>query len=131
MLPNGVVDWVTVFQHPEVGFMTNVERADTSEKLHACVHVIVEALFSRDSDEEVRLTFTASIDDLFKHGDSNLISQKVKINLLLSRIMYDREERALKHAEMKGRQELEGEDQRLELEDDDPLLALSDLADGG
>lgn len=110
--------------------MSNVERADTSEKLQSCMLVIVESLFSRKDDEEVRRTFMASIDELFNHSAGDLVSQKVKINLLLSRIMYDREERAHKYAEMKAQQAIEGSDQRLELDDeDDPLLALSDLID--
>lgn len=123
ILPNGSVDWQTVFMHPEVGFMTNVEKADTPEKLKACMHIVVVSLFSRDSDADVRAQFMASIDELFSGKATSLAAKKAKINLLLTRIMYDREDRAIKYQEMQAQKKAGEADQRLE--EDDPLLALS------
>ncbi len=126
MLPNGAVDWHLVFNHPDVGFMSNVERADTPEKLQSIMHIIVVSLFSRDSDVHVRRTFLASIDELFKGKATSLQAKKAKINLLLSRIMYDREDRALKYLEIQAQNKAVESDQRLEK--DDPLKALSEIS---
>lgn len=124
-LANGSVDWSTVFQHPESGLMVNVERADSIEKLQACMHVIVEALFSRDSDAVIRRSFLASIKELFSRRGGNLVSKKAKINLLLSRIMYDRQERAQLYAEQQAGK-VDGEaEQRLKT--DDPMQVLKDI----
>ena len=124
-LPNGSVDWASVFQHPENGLMANVERADSTEKLQACMHVIVEALFSRDSDADIRRSFLASIEELFTRGGGNLVSKKAKINLLLSRIMYDREERAHLYAQQQANKQDGKTEQRLKK--DDPLQALKQI----
>jgi hypothetical protein len=125
LLENGAVDWAIVFQHPDVGFMANVERADTPEKLQACMHVIIVSLFSRDSDVNVRRSFLASIDELFTGKATSLIAKKAKINLLLSRIMYDREDRAKAYADMKAAEKKGEPDQRLI--EDDPLKALQEI----
>jgi hypothetical protein len=127
ILPDGSVDWQTVFMHPEVGFMTTVEKADTPEKLKACMHIVVVSLFSRDNDADVRRQFMASIDELFSGKATTLQAKKAKINLLLSRIMYDREERAHKYKQMQANKKEDQPDQRLE--EDDPLLALSEITD--
>jgi hypothetical protein len=124
-LPNGSVDWASVFQHPENGLMANIERADSTEKLQACMHVIVSALFSRDSDADVRRSFLASIDELFTRGSKKLVSQKAKINLLLSRIMYDREERAHLYAQQQANKKDDKPEQRLK--EDDPLQVLKEI----
>ncbi len=121
-LPNGSVDWVTVFQHPETGLMVNVERADTPEKLKACMHVVLHALFSRDSDASVRRTFLASTNEMFTGKGTTLEAKKAKMNLLLTRIMYDREDRARAYAELQAKEKDPQEEQRLE--EDDPLQAL-------
>ncbi len=124
-LPGGSVDWLTVFQHPETGLMTNVERADTPKKLQACMHVILHALFSRDSDASVRRTFLASTNELFTGKGSTLEAKKAKISLLLTRIMYDREERAHAYAELQASKKDPKDEQRLE--EDDPLKALKEI----
>ncbi|MBL6941338.1 MAG: hypothetical protein ISR53_04200 [Rhodospirillales bacterium] len=119
------MDWASVFQHPESGLMVNVERADSTEKLQACMHVIIGALFSRDSDADVRRSFLASIEELFSRGGGNLVSQKAKINLLLSRIMYDREERAHLYAQQQANKQAGKAEARLK--EDDPLQALKEI----
>lgn len=101
--------------------MANVERADSIEKLEACMHVIIEALFSRAGDAALRRSFLASINDLFTRGGGNLVSKKAKINLLLSRIMYDRQERAEQYA----RKQAGKDDQRMK--EDDPLKVLMEI----
>lgn len=126
-LANGAVDWSQAFLHPEDGLMANVERADSSEKLQACMHVIIAALFSRDDDADLRRSFVASIDQLFPPGGGRLVAQKAKSKLLLGRIMYDREDRARQYADAKAASKHDEAEQRLK--QDDPLLALSEISD--
>ena len=80
ILPNGAVDWQKVYQHPETGLKANVERVDTQGKIKACMHVIVDALFSRDSNAGVGRSFLASINELFTGKRTTLVAKKAKIN---------------------------------------------------
>ena len=124
-LPNGTVDWPQVFLHPQNGLMASIDEADTSDKLQACMHVIVNSLFSRDSDADVRRTFIAKTDELFIKRGHTLESQKAKINLVLCSIMYDREERAELYAKQQAEKKSAVSEQRLKT--DDPLKALNEL----
>jgi len=105
--------------------MVIVEQADSKEKLKACMNAIVNALFSRDSDAIVRRSFLASIKEIFAKGGGNLSPLKAKINLLLGRIMYDREERAQLYAKQLAKSQNGETEQRLK--EDDPLQVLKDL----
>lgn len=105
--------------------MVNVERADSIEKLEACMHVIIEALFSRASDAALRRSFLASMKELFTLSGGNLVSKKAKINLMLSRIMYDRQERAQLYAQLQAGKADKDTEQRLE--EDDPLKVLEEI----
>ena len=80
ILPNGAVDWQKVYQHPEAGLKANVERVDTQGKIKACMHVIVDALFSRDSGAGVGRSFLASINELFTGKRTTLVAKKAKIS---------------------------------------------------
>ena len=80
ILPNGVVDWQKVYQHPETGLKTNVERVGTQGKIKGCMHVIVDALFSRDSGAGVGRSFLASINGLFTGKRTTLVAKKAKIS---------------------------------------------------
>lgn len=124
-LPSGAVDWQKVFQHPETGLTANVERADTPEKLKACMHVVIDALFSRDSDADVRRDFLASINELFTGKKTSLNAKKTKINMLLNRIMHDRQYRAQKYLEMQAKKQAGETNQRMD--EDDPLKALEEI----
>jgi len=104
--------------------MVTVERADSPEKLQACMNIIVEALFSRANDADVRRSFTASVKELFSRKGT-LVAKKAKINILLSRIMYDRQERAQLYAQQQAGKVDEQAEQRLK--EDDPLQALKEI----
>ncbi len=63
-LPDGSVDWMTVFQAPRVGFLPMIEQSDTCEKLRACFLLIIDSLFTRNADEDVRQTYYETAADL-------------------------------------------------------------------
>ncbi len=59
-----VTDWEDVFENPEHGLIPLVSQARTIESLKKCLLVIVESLFSRDSDARFRETYSRKLDDI-------------------------------------------------------------------
>lgn len=91
-LPDGTVDWMTVFQDPKAGLISLIEQADTSDKLRACFVYVIDSLFPRDEDEDVRETYYAVLDETFQgaSGAKALGAQKTKIRMVMMRVMNDR-----------------------------------------
>ena len=56
-MPDGTVDWMAAFQYPETGLVSLIEQADTSDKLRACFITVIDSLFSRKNDADVRQTY--------------------------------------------------------------------------
>lgn len=103
-LPDGTVDWMTVFQDPKAGLISLIEQADTSDKLRACFVYVIDSLFPREEDEEVRGTYYAVLDETFKGGDGvkALGGQKTKIRMVMMRVMNDRIKVAREYAAKKA-----------------------------
>ena len=103
---DGTVDWVLVFEDSETGLIPLVERADTADKLLACVHVIVQSLFVRDEDKANRRAFLKNLEALIeRHNDrhygdaADLGFLRDNIAILLRSMKTDRIEKARAAAE--------------------------------
>ena len=105
---------MTVFQAPNVGFIPMIEQADTCEKLHACFLLIIDSLFTRAGDADVRQAYHATAADLFggANDEQALSGQKVKLRMVMMRVMNDRTKRAQEYVEAKARAAAETEDAR-------------------
>ena len=127
---DGTVDWVLVFEDPDTGLIPLIQRADTSDKLVSCVHLVVQSLFTRDEDGPVRKAYLTTLDTLIQrhldlHPDSSedLTLLKTNISALLRSIKTDRIERARAFANGKTERATE-EERRAEID-----LALKGLED--
>lgn len=65
-MPDGSVDWMTVFQLPKVGFFPFMERAGTCEKLRECFLLIIDSLFTRIGDVDILATYHKTAEELFR-----------------------------------------------------------------
>ncbi len=101
-LPDGTVDWMTVFQDPKTGLISLLELSDTSDKLRDCFRYIIDALFTRDDDAEVRQNYYDILRETFDVdcGADALGGQKIKIRMVMMRVMNDRIKLAREYAEM-------------------------------
>lgn len=113
-LPDGTVDWMTVFQAPQTGLIALIEQADTSEKLRDCFAYLIQVLFSRDDDEELRQSYLEILQETFKGpgGGNALRAQKTKIRMVMMRLMNDRIRLAREHARSPAQQVEDGDDNR-------------------
>lgn len=91
-LPDGTVDWMTVFQDPKTGLISLIEQADTSSKLRACFVYVIDSLFSRPDDEDIRETYYVVLEETFQGASDAkaLGAQKTKIRMVMMRVMNDR-----------------------------------------
>ena len=110
-LPDGTVDWMTVFQAPQTGLIALIEQAATSEKLRDCFAYLITVLFSRDDDEEIRQSYFEILKETFQGpgGESALRAQKTKIRMVMNRLMNDRIKLAREYALAKAKRAEEGE----------------------
>jgi hypothetical protein len=125
-LRDGTIDWMTVFQAPKTGLIAQIEQSTTSAQLKACFAVIIEALFSRKGDGEVRDVYYATSEELFGDAtdDSLLAAQKVKLRMIMMRVMNERMQRSRAHALVTAGAGTAADEARLA--GDDPLSALKD-----
>lgn len=65
-MPDGSVDWMTVFQLPKVGFLPFMERAGTCEKLRECFLLIIDSLFTRIGDVDILATYHKTAEEFFR-----------------------------------------------------------------
>jgi hypothetical protein len=64
-MPDGSVDWMTVFQLPKVGFLPFMERAGTCEKPCECFLLIIDLLFTRIGDVDILATYHKTAEEFF------------------------------------------------------------------
>ena len=91
-MPDGTVDWMAVIQNPETGLVSLIEQADTSDKLRACFITVIDALFSRKNDADVRQTYYDILADTIPDDveRQSLDAEKPKLRLVMNRVMNDR-----------------------------------------
>lgn len=113
-LPDGTVDWMTVFQAPQTGLIALIEQADTSEKLRNCFAYLIQVLFSRDGDEEIRQSYFKILKETFQGpgNDSALNAQKTKIRMVMMRLMNDRIKLAREYVLAKSQETDDSDDAR-------------------
>jgi hypothetical protein len=89
---SGTINWFTVFTDPENGFIPLLMSADDSDKLRDCFELIINQLFSRKTDEEIRSKNMNLAEELFRNseGKSNLSGQKTRLRVIMDRIMNER-----------------------------------------
>jgi hypothetical protein len=68
-----VTDWADVFEHADHGLIPLVLQARSIDALKKCLLVIVESLFSRDSDAGFRHSYSAKLDDILPSGEMRVI----------------------------------------------------------
>ena len=129
-LPDDTIDWMTVFQAPGTGLIAQLEQATTSAQLKACFTVVINALFSRKNDAEIRTAFLTSADELFgeqvdETDDSDLGAQQVKLRMIMMRLMNERMQRSRAHTAVKTGTGSARDEARLA--DDNQLAALDDV----
>lgn len=123
-LPDGTIDWMTVFQAPGTGLIAQIEQARTSAQLKACFGVIINALFSRKNDVEIREAFLKSSEELFgeEPDDEDLGAFQIKLRMIMMRLMNERIQRSRAHVAVKaGKGSAEDE---ARLAGDNPLAVL-------
>jgi hypothetical protein len=105
-LSDGTVDWMTVFQDPKLGLIPLINQSDTSDKLRDCFRYVINALFARDNDTEVRETYYGILDETFDLDEEDaadaLGGQKIKIRMVMMRVMNDRIQLAREYAALKA-----------------------------
>ena len=68
-----VTDWEDVFEHADHGLIPLVLQARSIDALKKCLLVIVESLFSRDSDAGFRNSYSAKLDGILPSGEIQII----------------------------------------------------------
>jgi hypothetical protein len=132
-LPNGTVDWKTVFEHPETGMIRLLEAARKPETLIDCTAMIIQALFTRDSDEDLRSKYIQKLATVATSDMGNFSAISAKTTEILHGIKNDRIEGAAKWAAQKAEtepdKEKSGEErkQRLSQTLDDIEIIFADV----
>ena len=103
-MPDGTVDWMAAFQYPETGLVSLIEQADTSDKLRACFITVIDSLFSRKNDADVRQTYYDILADTIPDDAELQVleAEKLKIRLVMNRVMNDRIIRSRDYAARKA-----------------------------
>ncbi len=96
-LPDGTVDWMSVFQAPDNGLIALIGQANTSKKLKNCFTFTINSLFSRDADKDIRQSYADILEKTFQ-GASALDAQKTKIRMVMLRLMNDRMKKSRENA---------------------------------
>lgn len=63
--PSGGIDWETVFEHPDSGLIPLVCLSNTPKKLQAVTTLLVEQLFLRDGDAQIRKDYRMHLAEIF------------------------------------------------------------------
>lgn len=60
-LPNGTLDWESIFEAPDTGLISLIEAARKSKTLIDCTAMIIQTLFTREGDEDIRAKYTREL----------------------------------------------------------------------
>ena len=91
-LPDGSIDWMTVFQAPDTGLTAMIDQADTSAKLRDCFAYLIDVLFPKENDRRIHDSYWEILEETFQTGPgaNALKGQKIKIRMVMTRVMNDR-----------------------------------------
>lgn len=90
-LPDGSIDWMTVFQAPDTGLIAMIDQADTSAKLRDCFAYLIDVLFPKENDRRIHDSYWEILEETFQTGSgaNALKGQKIKIRMVMTRVMND------------------------------------------
>ncbi len=97
-LPNGTVDWETVFETPPNGLIHLIENANKPNLVIDCTAMIIQTLFARESDEVMRGKFTKNLINISTVNDTDLVKTISETVIVLRGIKDDRIIRAAEWA---------------------------------
>ncbi len=97
-LPDGTVDWETVFENPDDGLIQLIEAARKSKTLIDCTAMIIQTLFTRNGDEDVRAKYTQKLAIIATSDLDDLSGIASKTTTILRAIKDDRIKRAAEWA---------------------------------
>ena len=97
-LSNGTVDWETVFEDPDTGLIRLIEAARQSKTLIDCTAMIIQTLFTRDSDEDVRTQYTKKLAIVATSDVDDVSGMATHTSAILRSIKDDRIKRAAEWA---------------------------------
>ena len=91
-LPDGNIDWMTVFQAPDTGLVAMIDQSDTSAKLRDCFACLIDVLFPKEVDKKIHDNYGEILEETFQSGSGAcaLKGQKIKIRMVMMRVMNDR-----------------------------------------
>lgn len=102
---DGTVDWEFVFENPENGLIPIIEQARKPETLIDCTAMIVQSLFTRDGDEDIRARYTQELATLALSNSVDLHTRAERASEMLREIKDDRIERAYEWSNHKAERE--------------------------
>ena len=105
-LPNGTVDWELVFEAPDTGLIQLIEAARQSKTLIDCTAMIIQTLFTRDGDEDVRTQYTKKLAIVAVSEVDDVSGMATHTSAILRSIKDDRIKRAAEWAIHKQEREV-------------------------
>ena len=93
----GTIDWETVFESPDTGFIAMVEQSSAVFILEKCCELIIESLFNREGDEDFRVAYLEQMQQTLKIQKTlgaELDAQKAAIIEILRVVKVNRQQRA-------------------------------------
>lgn len=125
---DGTVDWDTVFEDPDIGLITYVERAKSLVALGQCAHVIVQSLFIRAEDGPYRDAFNKMVDEIISSSaEQDAEHARETLLKLIREIKANRAKHARHYLETGGP---EGDERRGEaIDHTEALQALDEMSE--
>ena len=125
---DGTVNWESVFTDTKTGFIPTITDAKSIDALESCATVVIDSLFSRDSDEEYRTAYMAALNHIFLslNGDEHIETIRARLITMLHSIKENRISRAVEYQKTK---EEHPDDEERRLRPDDPLAAIHILGE--
>lgn len=94
---DGTIDWDTVFDDPDIGLASLVDRAHSTQALGQCAHLIVHSLFIREEDVAYRHAFSRMIDELIQSNEET--HDGPRMHDLVLKLIHEIKENRVKHAQ--------------------------------
>jgi len=103
--PDGTVDWKHVFENTDNGLIPIIEQARKPETLIDCTAMIVQSLFTREGDEDIRAHYTQELAKLALSNGDSIDTRAERVSIILREIKEDRMARASEWALHKAERE--------------------------
>jgi len=97
----GTIDWVVVFNDEDEGIIPLVASAQSVDTLVDCTAMVIQMLFSRESDGALRVGFTTALAQVVAECDGDHAAVCEAVSRILTDIRDDRTEKAADYARHK------------------------------